>query len=65
MIDENQVIKKYIEADCEHRLTLFLNHPPLRNRFIDIDLNEKRRAGGKSKGKMLLKSFFGLNSEEL
>ena len=60
MTDEEQIIKTYIETDYERRLTLFLYHPSLRNRFIDIDLNEKRIPGRikKRKRKPLLKKFF-------
>jgi hypothetical protein len=63
MKENAQVVKKYIDADCEYRLMLFLRHPSLRNRFIDIDLNEKRTPGRKIR--TFLKSFLGLNGEPL
>lgn len=63
MEGEDQRVKRYIEADCEQRLTLFLSYPPLRNRFIDIDLNEKRIPGRKRKRKMLLKRVLGLKGK--
>lgn len=42
---DNPIVKKYMAADSENRLSLFLHYPQLRNIFIDIDCNEKRVPG--------------------
>lgn len=66
MIKEDAIIKEYIEADSELRLALFLCHTRLRNRFIDVDLYEKRIPGRRKKRqrKMLLERFSGDNCEQ-
>jgi len=38
----DRIIEKYLEADAEKRLYLFLDCPSLRNEFIEIDLAEYR-----------------------
>ena len=42
MRTRDRIIGKYLEADSEKRLYLFLDCPSLRNEFIEIDLSEYR-----------------------
>ena len=37
----DDILKAYLSADNETRLHIYLQHPPLRNEFIQIDLNKK------------------------
>lgn len=40
MLDNRQVIETYRNADEDHRQSLFLQFPRLRNAFVQIDLAE-------------------------
>ena len=40
MQNHNDLVKKYRQADADHRLALFLEYPTLRAAFIQIDQNE-------------------------
>lgn len=41
MTQRDNIIETYLGADDETRLHIYLQHPPLRNEFIKIDLSEK------------------------
>jgi len=38
MYSNQDIIKQYHQADFEHRLSLFLECPALRDEFMDIEL---------------------------
>ena len=40
MYSNQDIIKQYCQADFEHRLSLFLECPALRDEFVRIDHNE-------------------------
>ena len=40
MYSHQDIIKQYCQADFEHRLSLFLECPALRDEFVRIDHNE-------------------------
>ena len=43
MLKSNEIIQKYLQADFEHRLSLFLEYPSYRKSFIGIDQGENDR----------------------
>ena len=43
MLKNNEIIQKYLQADFEHRLSLFLEYPSYRKAFIGIDQGENDR----------------------
>jgi len=43
MYSHQDIIKQYHQADFEHRLSLFLECPALRDEFVRIDHNEVRK----------------------
>ena len=43
MLKNNEIIQKYLQADFEHRLSLFLEYPSYRKSFIGIDQSENDR----------------------
>jgi len=40
MYSNQDIIKQYHQADFEHRLSLFLECPALRDEFMDIEQND-------------------------
>ena len=57
MLKNNEIIQKYLQADFEHRLSLFLEYPSYRKSFIGIDQGENdRKWASQQKTK---KIFFG------
>ncbi|MCU0590728.1 MAG: hypothetical protein MUC57_04560 [Desulfobacterales bacterium] len=51
MSNSNRIIEEYHQADFGKRLSLFLDHPALRDEFIEIDLGEHRPAKHVEKAK--------------
>ena len=53
MVDHHEkILREYREADFHRRLHIYLEHPPLRRQFGEIDrreLNLKRRAGANAR----------------
>jgi hypothetical protein len=45
MQNYQDIIAKYRQADFEHRLSLFLEHPSFRNSFVRIDQGENEIKG--------------------
>jgi len=51
MYSHQDIIKQYSQADFEHRLSLFLECPALRDEFVRIDRNEVGKNTSSEKAK--------------